>query len=66
MGVESGSLSRQLNNLQNQGLIISCDGLYTLNEPMLVKWLKHEKKNKDYYPYRKKITNYSLGKNNVF
>lgn len=66
MGVESGSLSRQLNNLQNQGLIISCDGLYTLNEPMLVKWLKHEKKNKDYYPYRKKITNYSLGKNNIF
>lgn len=54
LGVESGSLSRQLNNLQNLGLIISCDALYSLNEAMLVKWLKYEKETKDYYPYRKK------------
>ena len=53
VGVKSGSLSRPLNNLQNQGLITMIDGKYHLTEPMLAQWLKLEYKRKGIYPYRK-------------
>lgn len=53
VGVKSGSLSRPLNNLQNQGLIMMIDGKYHLTEPMLGQWLKLEYKRKGIYPYRK-------------
>lgn len=53
VGVQSGSLSRPLNNLQNQGLIIMIEGKYQITEPMLGKWLKVEYERKGIYPYRK-------------
>lgn len=53
IGLTTGSLSNSLNNLQNQGLIRMNNGLYELTEPMLIRWLKIEYKNKGIYPYRR-------------
>ncbi|MBE6494644.1 MAG: ATP-binding protein [Methanosphaera stadtmanae] len=53
VGVKSGSLSRPLNKLQNEGLIMIIDGKYQLTEPMLGKWLKLEYERKGIYPYRR-------------
>ena len=53
LGDKSGSLSRPLNSLQNQGLIMKYDGLYHLTEPMMIKWLKLEYERKGIYPYRR-------------
>ena len=53
VGMASGSLSRPLTNLQNQGVIMMNDGLYNLNEPMLAKWLKYEYDKTGVYPYKK-------------
>ena len=50
--VSSGSLSKYLNSLQNQGLIRLNNGLYEISEPILKRWLELEFKQNGIYPYR--------------
>lgn len=51
-GISTGSLSKYLNNLQNQGLISLNNGLYEISEPILKRWLELEFEEKGIYPYR--------------
>ena len=52
LNVSTGSLSNNLNHLQNQGLIKFENEKYQISEPILARWLKLEFKNKGNYPYR--------------
>ena len=52
LGVSTGSLSNNLNNLQNQGLIKFESERYRISEPILARWLQLEFKNKGNFPYR--------------
>lgn len=52
LNVSTGSLSKNLNNLQNQGLIKFENERYQISEPILSRWLKLEFKNKGNFPYR--------------
>ncbi|MBE6494486.1 MAG: ATP-binding protein [Methanosphaera stadtmanae] len=52
LNVSTGSLSNNLNHLQNQGLIKYENEKYQIAEPILGRWLKLEFKNKGNYPYR--------------
>ena len=50
--VSTGSLSNNLNNLQNQGLIKFENEKYQISEPILTRWLQLEFENKGNFPYR--------------
>ena len=52
LNVSTGSLSNNLNNLQNQGLIKFENEKYQISEPILARWLQLEFKNKGNFPYR--------------
>ena len=52
LNVSTGSLSKNLNNLQNQGLIKFESERYQISEPILARWLQLEFKNKGNFPYR--------------
>ena len=52
LGVSTGSLSNNLNNLQNKGLIKFENEKYQISEPILARWLQLEFKNKGNFPYR--------------
>ena len=52
LNVSTGSLSNNLNNLQNQGLIRFENKGYQISEPILARWLQLEFKNKGNFPYR--------------
>lgn len=52
LNVSTGSLSNNLNNLQNQGLIKFESKGYQISEPILARWLQLEFKNKGNFPYR--------------
>ena len=50
--VSTGSLSNNLNNLQNQDLIKFENEKYQISEPIITHWLQLEFKNKGNFPYR--------------
>lgn len=52
LNVSTGSLSNNLNNLQNRGLIRFESKGYKISEPILARWLQLEFKNKGNFPYR--------------
>ena len=52
LNISTGSLSKNLNNLQNQGLIKFENQKYQISEPILARWLQLEFKNKGNFPYR--------------
>lgn len=50
--VSTGSLSNNLNNLQNQDLIKFENEKYQISEPIITHWLQLEFKNKGNFQYR--------------
>ena len=52
LNVSTGSLSKNLNNLQNHGLIKFESERYQISEPILARWLQLEFKSKGNFPYR--------------
>ncbi len=52
LNVSTGSLSKNLNNLQKHGLIKFESEKYQISEPILARWLQLEFKNKGTFPYR--------------
>ena len=52
LNVSNGSLSIYFKKLLELGLINNDNGLYSIREEMLKRWLKNEYEQYEYYPYR--------------